>query len=255
MAPSSSWFSRDRAIVLASLAGITLVAWIYLAGMARDMADMAEMMDMPDMPMPSPMQQFVLVATMWAVMMVGMMLPGAAPMILLFTTVQRKQGRHPVSMSIAFGAGYLLVWGGFAVAAAALQVLLAHAALLSPSLAFASPLLAGGAFLVAALYEFSPLKDRCLAHCRSPLAFITQHWRPHFRGALRMGAVHGAYCLGCCWVMMLLLFAVGVMNLLWVAVLAALVLLQKVLPGGRAVPRTTGVVMAGIGLALIFYPR
>jgi predicted metal-binding membrane protein len=247
--------SKDRAIVLASLAGITLLGWIYLAETVGDMADMGAMMDIPDMPMPSPMEQFVLVATMWAVMMVGMMLPGAAPMILLFTTVQRKQSAHPVSMSGAFGVGYLLVWGGFAVAAAALQVLLAYAALLSSSLAFASPLLAGGAFLVAALYEFSPFKDRCLTHCRSPLAFITQHWRPYFRGALRMGAVHGAYCLGCCWVMMLLLFAVGVMNLLWVAVLSALVLLQKVLPGGRLVPRATGVVMAAVGLALIFYPR
>jgi predicted metal-binding membrane protein len=255
---SSSLLSRDRAIVLASLAGITLLAWIYLAKMAGDMAAMGAMMDMPDMadmPIPSPMEQFVLVATMWAVMMVGMMLPGAAPMILLFTMVQRKQGAYPVSMSSTFGAGYLLVWGGFAVAAAALQLLLAYAALLSSSLAFASPLLAGGAFLVAALYEFSPLKDRCLAHCRSPLAFIIQHWRPHFRGALRMGAVHGAYCVGCCWVMMLLLLAVGVMNLLWVAVLSALVLLQKVLPGGSLVRQATGAVMAAVGLALIFYPR
>jgi predicted metal-binding membrane protein len=241
--------------VLASIAGITVLAWIYLAGMAQNMSDMAAMMDMPDMPMPSPVEQFVLVATMWAVMMVGMMLPGAAPMILLYIAVQRKQGRRPLLMSGVFGAGYLFVWGGFAIAAAALQVLLAQMALLSSSLAFASPYLIGGAFLCAAAYELSPLKDRCLTHCRSPFAFITQHWRPGFAGAFRMGAVHGGYCLGCCWVMMLLLFAVGVMNLLWVAALSVLVLLQKVLPGGRVIPRATSLVMVAVGLVLIFSSR
>jgi predicted metal-binding membrane protein len=256
--PSLRFLSQDRAIVLASIAGITVLAWIYLAGMAQNMSDMAAMMDMPDMPdmpMPSPVEQFVLVATMWAVMMVGMMLPGAAPMILLYTAVQRQQGRRPVLTSGVFGAGYLLVWGGFAIAAAAVQVLLTHMALLSSSLTFVSPYFVGGAFLFAAAYELSPLKGRCLAHCRSPFAFIAQHWRSGLVGALRMGAVHGAFCLGCCCVMMLLLFAVGVMNLLWVAALSVLVLLQKVLPGGRAIPRATSLAMAAVGLALIFYQR
>jgi len=199
-------------------------------------------------PMPA---SFWLTALMWAVMMVGMMLPSALPMILLFTTVQRKQGKQPVLTTGTFAAGYLLVWGGFAIVAAALQTQLEGLAVLSPSLTFVSTRLAGLAFLLAAAYEFSPLKNRCLTQCSSPLSFITVHWRPGIRGALRMGVLHGAFCVGCCWALMLLLFVAGVMNLLWVAALAVLVLVQKVVPYPRTATTVAGAAMAVVGLVLV----
>jgi predicted metal-binding membrane protein len=197
---------------------------------------------------PSP---FLLTAIMWAVMMIGMMLPSATPMILLFTMVQRKQGTRPILTTGTFAAGYLIIWGGFAVAAAGLQVELGQMALLSSSLAFVSKRLAALTFLLAAAYEFSPLKNRCLTQCSSPLSFITVHWRPGIAGALRMGIVHGAFCVGCCWALMLLLFIAGVMNLLWVALLAALVLVQKVLPHQRTTTVVTGGAMLIAGVALM----
>jgi predicted metal-binding membrane protein len=181
--------TRDRAIVLASLAAIAGLAWAYLFGFWQDMAGMG---NMPGMDMPSAPTPFLFTVIMWTVMMVGMMLPSALPMILLFTTVQRKQGSRPVLTTGTFVAGYLVTWGAFAVVAAGLQTELGRMALLSPSLAFISRWLAGLTFLVAAAYEFSPLKNRCLTQCSSPLSFITVHWRPGIAGALRMGVVHGS---------------------------------------------------------------
>jgi predicted metal-binding membrane protein len=212
---------------------------------------MSGMDAMPDMAMSSTPSPFLLTAIMWAVMMIGMMLPSATPMILLFTMVQRKQGTRPILTTGTFAAGYLIIWGGFAVVAAGLQVELGQMALLSPSLALVSKRLAGITFLLAAAYEFSPLKNRCLTQCSSPLSFITVHWRPGIAGALRMGIVHGAFCVGCCWALMLLLFVAGVMNLLWVALLAVLVLVQKVLPYQRATSLVTGGAMLVAGLSLM----
>jgi predicted metal-binding membrane protein len=212
---------------------------------------MSGMDAMPDMAMSSAPSPFLLTAIMWAVMMIGMMLPSATPMILLFTMVQRKQGTRPILTTGTFAAGYLIIWGGFAVVAAGLQVELGQMALLSPSLALVSKRLAGITFLLAAAYEFSPLKNRCLTQCSSPLSFITVHWRPGIAGALRMGIVHGAFCVGCCWALMLLLFVAGVMNLLWVALLAVLVLVQKVLPLQRATTMVTGGAMLIAGATLM----
>lgn len=240
--------SRDRAIVLASLVAIAGLAWAYLFALSQDMAAMD---DMPGMAMSSAPAPFLLTVTMWMVMMVGMMLPSAMPMILLFTAVQRKQGKQPVITTGAFAAGYLLIWCGFAVAAAALQIELGEMAVLSPSLTFVSTRLAGLTFLIAAAYEFSPLKNRCLSQCSSPIGFITAHWRPGYAGAFRMGISHGAFCVGCCWALMLLLFTAGVMNLLWVALLAVLVLVQKVLPYPRVAATIAGTAMAVVGLVLV----
>jgi predicted metal-binding membrane protein len=184
-------------------------------------------------------------------MMVGMMLPTALPMILLFIVVQRRQGGRPVLTSTTFAAGYLLIWGGFALVAAVLQTELGKAALLSPSLTFVSTKVAGVTFLLAAAYEFSPLKNRCLTQCSSPIGFITAHWCPGFTGAFRMGLLHGAYCVGCCWALMLLLFTAGVMNLIWVAALSVIVLLQKVLPYPRVATTTAGTALVAVGLVLI----
>ena len=240
--------SRDRAIVIASLVAVAGLAWAYLFGLSQDMTGMD---DMPGMVMASAPAPFSMTATMWTVMMVGMMLPSAMPMILLFITVQRKQGKQPILMTGTFVTSYLLIWGAFAVAAAALQIELGDIALLSPSLTFVSTRLAGLAFLLAAAYEFSPLKNRCLTQCSSPIGFITSHWRPGILGAIRMGVSHGVFCVGCCWALMLLLFTAGVMNLLGVAVLAVLVLVQKVLPHPRVATTVAGTAMAVVGLVLV----
>jgi predicted metal-binding membrane protein len=239
---------RDRTVVLLALGGVTVIAWLYLLGVRQDMATQT-MDDMPGMVMP-----FVApwVFAMWWVMMFGMMLPSAAPMILTFDAVQRRrqeraQAYVPTAM---FVAGYLLVWGLFSVAATAAQWALQQAALLSPMLAPVSPLLGGVLFVLAGIYQFSPLKHACLSHCRSPFAFVL-HWRDGWTGALRMGVGHGLYCLGCCWVLMALLFATGVMNLAWVAAIAAFVFAEKLLPGGFWISRVGGGAMAAFGVWLI----
>jgi predicted metal-binding membrane protein len=239
---------RDRAIVVASLVVIAGLAWAYLFRLSQDMSGME---DMPGMAMPSGPAPFSLTATMWTVMMVGMMLPSALPMISLFTMVQRRQGDKPLLMTAIFAAGYLLIWGGFGLVAAALQNELGKGALLSPSLTFVSLRVAGVTFLLAAVYEFSPLKNRCLTHCSSPIQFITFHWRPGVAGAFRMGLWHGSFCVGCCWALMLLLFTAGVMNLLWVAAIAVIVLLQKILPHPRIATTIAGIGLAMVGLVLI----
>jgi predicted metal-binding membrane protein len=254
--------TRDQAIVLACLVGITALAWLYLLNMAGDMSDMADMVGMPDMEamagmaLVTPYARWgvsdVLVAgTMWIVMMAGMMLPSAAPMILLFAAAERRRRAAPLLATPSFVLGYILIWTGFAVAALGAQWLLLRFGLFAPEMKLTSGYLGGAVFIAAGLYEWSPLKERCLALCQSPLGFIAGHWRPGIGGALRMGLGHGAYCLGCCWVLMLLLFVGGVMNLLWVAGLTALVLLQKVVPGVRLVSRATGLVMLAAGLYLI----
>lgn len=247
----SSLLARERVVVLASLCGITALAWLHLFGMAHDMAS-PDMGEMPGGSMDSAgMGSFAVAATMWTVMMAGMMLPAAAPMILLYAAVQRRQGPRPVLMTGLFSAGYLVVWGGFALVAAGLQLLLARARLLSPSLALLDTRLTGLAFVLAGLYEFSPLKNRCLDQCRAPFSFVMGQWRPGARGALDMGLRHGAVCLGCCWALMVLLFAAGAMDLVWVAALSALVLGQKLLPGGRIVSAATGLVLLATGLLVL----
>ncbi|HXP29882.1 MAG TPA: DUF2182 domain-containing protein [Stellaceae bacterium] len=257
--------ARDQLIVLASIAGILALAWIYLVETAQDMTEMAEMLDvmpemagMPGMAMMMTPQsafgapQLILNATMWVMMMLGMMLPSAAPLILLFAAVERRQPAGPsLYRTAVFTAGYLLVWSGFAVAATTAQAFLAKMSLLANDMSISNALLGGILFVAAGIYEWSPLKRRCLTHCQSPMAFLLGRWQPGALGALLMGVEHGVYCLGCCWVLMLLLFAVGVMNLLWVAALTVLVLLQKLAPGGMISAAATGAVMALFGLFLI----
>ena len=241
---------RDRLIILLSIAAVTAIAWAYLltlgSGMpAMDMGGMA-------MPMPWTATVFGLTFAMWAVMMAGMMLPSAAPMILTFAAInQRQRARGVAAVPVGiFAAGYLLTWTAFSLIATLLQWALDSLALLSPALATTSALLGGGIFVLCGVYQLTPLKQVCLRHCRSPFAFLLNHWRDGWAGALRMGVVHGGYCLGCCWLLMALLFAAGVMNLLFVAALAVLVLAEKILPAGIWIARGSGVLMAGYGIWL-----
>jgi len=246
---------RDRLIVLAGLVGIAGLAWLYLVVMATGMdmsMPMVEAMAMPQI-RPWSAVDFVLMFLMWAIMMIGMMLPSAAPMILLYARVcrtQREKGR-PFAPTGAFVAGYVAVWAAFSLAAAVLQWALEQAALLSPMMVSTSPTLGGGLLIAAGIYQLSPLKHVCLKHCRGPLDFIVRHWRKGTGGALIMGIEHGAYCVGCCWFLMGLLFVGGVMNLLWVAGIAIFVLLEKVAPLGELTARAGGAALAGAGLVLL----
>ncbi|MCT7373926.1 DUF2182 domain-containing protein [Chelativorans salis] len=274
--PLETVLTRDRLLVAASLAGLCLVSWLFLVHLALQMEAMDGMagrmmgMDVEDAlsarlaaamgpaaaALADAAVNFTLVTLMWAVMMVGMMLPSAAPTILLFAALERKraaEGRIG-GRTAAFVAGYLAIWSVFSIVAAAAQTVLAHAGLVSMHLAATSTMLAGAIFIAAGLYELTPLKDRCLTHCRSPIEWLPRHIRPGRLGALRMGVEHGAYCVGCCWVLMLLLFVGGVMNLIWVAALAAIVLVQKLLPGGPILSRFTGAALVACGFALLAVP-
>jgi predicted metal-binding membrane protein len=204
---------------------------------------------------PSSTVELALLFAMWAVMMVGMMTPSVAPMILIYARVARSavaQGRRPFAPSGWFAAGYLLAWSGFSAGATTFHAALDYARLLGPDMASASTPLGSTLLIVAGLYQWSPLKDSCLAQCRSPLSFIQSHggFRRDARGALGLGLRHGFYCIGCCWPLMLLLFLFGVMNLLWIAALAALVLAEKVVSWGRLFARAAGLVMIGGGAAM-----
>jgi len=249
---------RDRALVLASLVGVAALAWLYLVKLALGMAEgdtslmgMGRMGAMDGTPWDGI--TFALMFVMWLVMMMGMMVPSAAPMILLCAVVKRKAAEkgQPIASANVFAAGYLIVWGAFAAVATTLQWGLHEAALLSPRMASTSPVLSGIVLIAAGLYQFTPLKRACLKHCRSPLHFLGHHWRKGTRGAVRMGIEHGLFCVGCCWVLMALLFVGGVMNLLWVAAIMVFVLLEKVAPYGVVIGRIAGAALLVAGTLLI----
>ena len=259
ISPLESVLKRDRAVVLAGLIGVTALAWVYLFAMAAEMGEMSQGGVMGGGAMaalqvrPWGGLDFLLMFLMWAVMMVAMMVPGAAPMILLFAAVNRKQRERgrPFAPVGAFVAGYIAVWSAFSAVATLSQWGLEQAALLSPMLVGTSPLLGGGLLIVAGIYQWTPLKHACLKHCRSPLHFLTHGMRKGTRGAFVMGLEHGAFCVGCCWVLMGLLFVGGVMNLLWVAAIAAFVLLEKVVPHGVLAGRLGGLLAGRLSGALL----
>jgi predicted metal-binding membrane protein len=176
--------------------------------------------------------------------------PTAVPMTLVYAAVVRTAARqdHPVAPTFVFVAGYLAIWVFFSVAATAAQSGLDQFALLSPEMSSASSVLGGGLLISAGVYELTPYKHACLAHCRAPAHFISHKWRSGFAGAFRMGAGLGTYCLGCCWILMGLLFVGGLMNLLWVAAIAAFILLEKTMPLGEIGARVVGAAMIVVGL-------
>jgi predicted metal-binding membrane protein len=244
---------RDRAIVGAGLLLVTAVAWWYTVDAARQMGGVNMDMGRPDSnawSIASLLPLFV----MWMVMMVAMMLPSATPMILTVAAVARNRRQHqrPYVPVVVFASGYLAVWGGFSAVATVAQWLLHREALLSPMMVSSSALLGGILFLLAGIFQFTPLKRSCLTHCRAPLEFITAHWREGWGGAFVMGLEHGLFCTGCCWALMALLFVLGVMNLLWIALLTVLVGLEKILPRRAFIRRGTGVLLAIWGFWVLF---
>jgi predicted metal-binding membrane protein len=190
---------------------------------------------------------------MWIVMMVAMMLPSAAPAILVYEKVAQKAAREgrALAPTAFFAAGYLLAWALFSGGATAAQHLLERLALLSPGMVATSPAIGAGILVAAGLYQLTPWKDACLRRCRAPALFFAGRFRPGRVGALRMGLAHGAWCVGCCWALMALLFAGGVMNLLWIAALSLFVLLEKVAPFGRVGGRLGGAALVAAGLAAL----
>jgi predicted metal-binding membrane protein len=269
-----SVFRRDRAVVLAALAAVTALAWAYTIWLAANM-DMggvgmgggAPMPAMPGMDMGAAMAPmfrswtpayFAFMFAMWAVMMVGMMTPSAAPMILLYARVGRQAAAQarPLAATGWFAGGYLLAWAAFSVVATLGQWGLERAALLTPMMASASGVFGGLVLIAAGLYQWTPWKDACLRHCRAPLHFIQQHggFKRDAAGSLVIGFHHGLYCAGCCWALMALLFVGGVMNLLWIAAIAVFVLAEKVVPGGRLLTRLAGAGFVAAGVWLLLAP-
>jgi predicted metal-binding membrane protein len=242
-------YLRDKAFVIAGLAGVVACAWAYLIPASLDMYGRMDGAAAWMMEATWDARYLLLIFLMWAAMMVAMMLPSALPTILIFHKAVRNdpQVHSPSWRMFAFAGGYVLAWSGFSVGATLLQWGLAEAALLSPMMVSASPWLGGALLIVAGIYQWTPAKYACLQHCRSPLAFIAEHWQPGMPGALRLGLHHGLYCMGCCWALMLLLFVGGVMSLLWIGAITAFVLMEKLAPYSAHGRRLSGgaLVLAG----------
>ena len=249
---------RDRLVLVAGMLVVSALAWGWLvlgAGMDISAIAMTRMAGMDGWMMQPAVWTPVyalLIVSMWWVMMVAMMLPNAASILLLFARVNRKEkaAGSLLMPTGAFATGYLIAWGGFSVVAAGLQWALEVAQLMSPMLQTANVWLGAAILVGAGLWQLTPLKTICLRHCHSPFGFLIGNWRAGRLGALRMGFEHGAYCLGCCWFLMALLFFGGVMNLYWIVGLAVFVLLEKVSPLGHWLGRVAGVVLIGWGAYL-----
>ncbi|MFC6657652.1 DUF2182 domain-containing protein [Roseibium salinum] len=234
--PLETVLKRDRLIVMVGLATVVALAAVYTVagvGMSMSALSMTGMaVEMPGMMMEPAVWSApyaLLVFLMWWVMMIAMMVPSAAPMILLHASLARKRktARSPYGAVSCFVAGYLAVWGGFSLVAMALQWGLERVGTMTGMMEIVSAPLAGMVLLAAGLYQLTPLKETCLKHCRHPMFFLLHHWKPGAVGAFRMGAEHGAYCLGCCWFLMALLFVGGIMNLFWIAGIAIYVAVES----------------------------
>ena len=236
--------ARDRTVVLSGLLLITALSWGYMWYLARD--PMALCMVNRN---PWSAADLIALFAMWAVMMVAMMFPSASPLILAFASVNRMRRAQslPYAPTSAFVLGYAAAWTGYSVLATVAQEALHSAALISSTGISTSGILGGSLLVAAGIFQWTPLKDACLRHCRSPLGFILTEWRDGIGGAFWMGLRQGAWCIGCCWLLMALLFVAGVMNLWWVAAIAVFVLIEKVAAAGPWVARAAGVLFLAWG--------
>lgn len=242
---------RDKFIIYSGLFFVAGVGWLYMFYMAWAMQNM-HLVDMWMPPIGSTRTwtayDFFMLFIMWFTMMIAMMTPTVVPMVLMFTTVNRskKNKQQPYAPTWLFLLGYLFAWGFFSLVVSLIQWPLHGSGLLNPMMDNRSYLLSGGILILAGIYQFTALKDVCLEQCRTPLGFIMTAWRDGHIGALKMGFHHGFFCIGCCWALMLILFAVGVMNMLWVILITLLVLLEKILPVSPELMRK----ITGIGLVV-----
>ena len=270
---------RDRLVVVIALVAVIVLSWAYIlagAGMgmsAFEMTQMTQSVGVSDSTQPS-MQEMstggtaadslmatgtwtvgyaVVIFLMWWVMMFGMMLPSAVPLLLLFARMMRKEKGAPYVPTGVFALGYVVMWAAFSAIVTGAQWGLEASGLLSGIMVGTSAVLAAALLIAAGVWQLTPLKNACLRHCRSPIGFLSAHWRPGRTGAFRMGLVHGAFCLGCCWFLMALLFYGGVMNLYWIIGLALYILIEKLLPAGVRIGQLTGVALIAWGAVLLFY--
>ncbi len=243
--------TRDRFFITGSLAVVVALAWGYLYVLATNMPAMSKM----DVAMsagirPWSLAESFLMFAMWVVMMVGMMVPTAMRAVLIYAGISHRahaQGT-PVAPTYWFVAGYAVVWSGFGLAATIFQAGFDRLGLLSPMMVSSSPLLGAGLLIAAGLYQLTPWKDACLQHCQSPAMYLATRFRPGVGNAFGLGMRHGAYCLGCCWLLMGLLFLGGAMNLLRIAAVTGFVLLEKLLPASLRVARFSGWLMMFTGV-------
>lgn len=258
---------RDRTLVVTALGVVTLLAWAYIIRLALEMnmggmdmtgfrmAVAAAGMVMRPAFEPWSAAEFAFTFAMWAVMMIGMMTPSAAPIVLLYARVARQAtiDGKPFASTAWFFGGYVLIWTGFSLLATLAQWLLDRAVMLTPAMASANTVLGAGVLIACGIYQWSSLKDKCLKHCQSPMHFIQQHggFRSAPSASLQLGAAHGLYCVGCCWAVMALLFIGGVMNVLWVASIAIFVLAEKVTRTRHIIPRLAGLIFISGGLFLL----
>ncbi len=250
----SSAARRDRVILVGALAVVIVLAWSYMLRMGTAMAS-AEGCHRA-MALPSVRSwsggDLLAAAGMWGVMMVAMMLPVVTPWLVALVEAARQRNAAALHEAGAFLLGYGGVWLVYTLLAATGQLVLQRWALLSPEWVTTSPVLAAAALGGAGVYQWTPLRDSCMTHCRSPFGFFLTSWREGPRGAMTMGARHGLYCLGCCWALMTLSFVFGVMNLAWMAGLTAFLLLEKVTAAGRWMSRAAGAVLVGYALLILF---
>ena len=245
---------KDKLLLLVSLVLITAISWWYMFYLAGQMDHSNMQMEMMPQMMKWGIIQFLLTFLMWFVMMIAMMVPSATPAILIFSKVYQKRTNSMEKFvpSWIFLSGYLSIWLIFSLLATLLQLLLMNTALLSPMMKSTSNILGGLILIGCGLFQWSSIKYACLNHCRSPIDFLMEEWNEGKSGAFILGFRHGYYCLGCCWLLMLVLFVTGVMNLLWVALIALFVLIEKLAPGGIWISRVTGLILVATGIWIIF---
>jgi predicted metal-binding membrane protein len=244
-----SALGRPRTSLVVMLVIVPLACWLWVIAMARDMYGPMTGASAWMMTVTWDMPRIILLWAMWAAMMAGMMLPSITPLLLLYAGAMRARDMHCASARIyAMAAGYLLVWIAFSVGATALQRLLSNSSILTMMMEPADSRVAAGLLIVAAIYQLTPFKNACLDACRSPMSLLSTRWREGVSGAFRMGLSHGGYCLGCCWVLMLLLFAGGVMNLAVILALTAWVAIEKLAPFGRQSARAGAALLLALGV-------
>jgi predicted metal-binding membrane protein len=261
---SASLLRRDRIVTILALALLTALAWSYLLWLSADMfmggMDMSGLRMIPSgrglMAPAHPWRamEFAFVFIMWTVMMVGMMMPSAVPMILMYVGMGRRAEPNgaPLVATVWFVTGFLLIWAAFSLLATLVQWALERTALLDFAMASTNNVLGGLVFVAAGTYQWTRLKDTCLAHCHEPFAFLIRHggYRRDALGSVMLGLRYGAYCVGCCWVLMALLFVGGVMNVLWIVLLALFISLEKVTSLGRRIAPIAGIILIAAGVWL-----
>ncbi len=247
---------RESLIIIAGLVLVSVVAWVVTV---RHMGSMGlgMMTHGMTMGMPFSLSNAGLYVVLWGVMMIAMMFPSIAPMAVLFSTISRRKREEaaPYAPAWIFVAGYSLLWtltGGVAYAG---DLAIQSLPRTFPTLQTYGTLIGGGVLVIAGVYQLTPLKYLCLTQCRSPFGFLVQYWQEGRLGAFRMGFHHGAYCLGCCWSLMAVMFVMGTMNLVWMGILALVIFVEKIVPHGAVLGKGVGIVLMVLGLLLAVYPR